>query len=81
MSHPKINEYFGIPANVQTEEQQLPFVKCIFCSENFQSKGDLMTHMKVTHKEKVKICSKFSAGIHCTYGSEGCWYIHKGKET
>ena len=35
-----------------------------------------MTHRRATHKEKVKICSKFAARIHCPFGSEQCWYIH-----
>ena len=80
-SKDNLNENFVLAASVQIEEQELKFSKCLLCSENFQSKGDLMSHMKVTHKEKVKICSKFAAGTHCIYGSKGCWYIHKGEET
>ena len=72
-----LNEYFGISVSVQIERQELNFAKCIFCSENFKTKGDLVAHIK----QKVKICSKFTGGIHCTYGSESCLYIHKGKET
>ena len=72
-----LNEYLGISVSVQIERQELNFAKCIFCSENFKTKGDLVAHIK----QKVKICSKFTAGIHCTYGSESCLYIHKGKET
>ena len=66
------NENLGIAVSVQTEEHGQKELECPVCSKNFRTKRDFMTHMKATHKDKVKICSKFAAGIHCSYGSEGC---------
>ena len=64
--------------SVQTEKQEK---KCRDCSEKFQTQRDLMTHRRAIHKEKVKICRKFAARVHCPFGSGGCWFIHKESGT
>ena len=55
-------------------------IQCYDCSETFQTRRDLMTHRKVTHKEKVNLCKKFIARLYCIFGSEACWYVHKERE-
>ena len=72
-----LNE-FGVAVSGQTVKQEF---KCRDCSENFRIKRHLMTHRRATHKEKVKICSKFATRNHCIFGSERCWYIHKESGT
>ena len=69
-----LNEYFRVAVSGLTVKQEF---KCRDCSENFRIKRHLMTHRRATHKEKVNICRKFAARIHCPFGSERCWYIHK----
>ena len=73
-----LNEYFRVAVSGLTVKQEF---KCRDCSENFRIKRHLMTHSRATHKEKVKICRKFAARIHCPFGSERCWYIHKESGT
>ena len=70
--------YFGVAVSVQTEKQEY---KCHDCSENFWIKSDLMTQKWAIHKEKVKICRKFATRIHCPFGGEQFWYIHKESGT
>ena len=73
-----LNEYFRVAVSGLTVKQEF---KCRDCSENFRIKRHLMTHRRATHKEKVKICSKFATRNHCIFGSERCWYIHKESGT
>ena len=49
-------------------------IKCHYCGENFETKGDFMTHRKDAHIEKVNLCRFFAEGK-CDFG-DGCWYNH-----
>ena len=68
------------PVFIKSKDLKQEF-KCRDCNENFLINRDLMTHRRAIHKEKVKICRKFAARIHCTFGSGGCWFIHKESGT
>ena len=77
----KCKEDNKIAVSVKPVERELKNgLQCYDCSETFQTRRDLMTHRKATHKEKVNLCKKFVARLYCIFGSEACWYVHKERE-
>ena len=60
-------------------KEQLLKVSCNFCSEQFETRKQLMEHKKNDHNEKVALCWNFLSG-NCDYGDDYCWFIHNKGE-
>lgn len=49
---------------------------CKVCFRSFESKKEMMCHMKVEHKELVPTCRFFKNG-ECNFSDSKCWFHHK----
>ena len=49
---------------------------CKVCFRSFESKNELMRHMKIQHKELVPECRYYKNG-ECNFNESKCWFHHK----
>ena len=59
------------------EEMEKNKNKCNFCSEKFPDSCELMRHKKLTHIEKVQLCTQFTSVIlRCAIADNFCHHRH-----
>ena len=57
------------------EDDEDGTIICKFCEEKFASIANLMTHKKIKHREKIKICENYNAEG-CPFEDRKCWFLH-----
>ena len=63
--------------NKGNPELKLNFT-CKVCFRNFETKNDLMRHLKIEHKDLVPFCRYYKNG-ECNCTESKCWFHHKSE--
>ena len=50
--------------------------RCFTCNKTLQSKGEMMMHKKLEHRNTVRYCNLFMDDK-CKYSEKSCWYLHE----
>ena len=54
-------------------------LKCIKCNNVFETKSNLMCHIKESHSSAVPACKQFENGD-CKFNEKFCWFRHVNKK-
>ena len=63
---------------VHAEDNSEYTESCHYCGNCFKTRGDLMTHNKKTHSEKIQLCRNNLEGK-CDFVESDCWFSHDVK--